>query len=711
MEVGKKWTNSLVGYFIGRKPYFVNIRENLLKKWKIKGDLQVFTLNKGNLFQFSCGEDSNYVLESCDHSYGGRPLILRKWSPDTPLEKLNLTSVPIWIRLPGLPLQFWSANGISKIASYIGNPLYMDSKTAESTRLSYARCCIEVEAGTPYPEVIPIHTTKGVHNQEVQYDWKPSACKQCNNFSHSTEACPKNILQVREPKSTQVWRQVTRDLKGPPKVTESDNKDKNPEEEAQILLDSSSSAPAVQNELSKGSSSVKSLILSPSIKVQNSYMALANLNDTERGESTANDAGQNQEIPLVFFSGDFFCCQQPWIALGDFNITRFADKRWGGADPNISDMNEFNDCIEDCSLLDLRSVGQILSWNNRSRTGNLKLRRLDRALVNEEWLQVFPTSYVHYKNPGLSDHAPIIVPTSPVHNTGGKPFKFHNMWLSDTSLYEVVERAWNMKIRGNPMFKIFKKLQGTKRAIKDWNRNSFGRVDILSPQIRKTLDEIQTKVAVDPRNIRLRAEENIIQEKFNRIAKQEESLFHQKSRVNWLNLGDSNTEFFHSAMSMRRNQNQIQGIEDQNGEICTEPQGIADILVNHFSCLLNHNIPMIGDLPEPKHKLSSADAQDLIKLFSAEEIKEVVFKCDGNRAPGPDGFNGAFFKHFWYLIGEEVTEAIQYFFRSGNLLPAFNTTFIALIPKCSGTSSLTNSDPSPCATSSIKSQPSLWLID
>ncbi|XP_077222164.1 uncharacterized protein LOC143856008 [Tasmannia lanceolata] len=140
-------------------------------------------------------------------------------------------------------------------------------------------------------------------------------------------------------------------------------------------------------------------------------------------------------------------------------------------------------------------------------------------------------------------------------------------------------------------------------------------------------------------------------------------------------------------MSMRRNQNQIQAIEDENGDFCTEPKGIADILVKHFSCLLNHNSPMIGDLPAPQYTLAPDDAHGLVRTFQDEEIKEVVFKCEGNRAPGPDGFNGVFFKHFWYLIGDEVVEAIHYFFRSGNLLPAFNTTFIALIPKCSGASS------------------------
>ncbi|XP_077226480.1 uncharacterized protein LOC143888946 [Tasmannia lanceolata] len=121
-------------------------------------------------------------------------------------------------------------------------------------------------------------------------------------------------------------------------------------------------------------------------------------------------------------------------------------------------------------------------------------------------------------------------------------------------------------------------------------------------------------------------------------------------------------------MSLRRNQNQIQAIEDQNGEICTESQGIADILVNHFSCLLNHNISMIGDLPEPQYKLSSDEAHDLVKPFGAEEIKEVVFNCDGNRAPGPNGFNGAFFKQFWYLIGGEIVSPHQSAFIKDRLI-------------------------------------------
>jgi hypothetical protein len=32
------------------------------------------------------------------------------------------------------------------------------------------------------------------------------------------------------------------------------------------------------------------------------------------------------------------------------------------------------------------------------------------------------------------------------------------------------------------------------------------------------------------------------------------------------------------------------------------------------------------------------------------EIEAVVKESDGNKSPGPDGFNFGFVKEFWYLI-------------------------------------------------------------
>lgn len=49
--------------------------------------------------------------------------------------------------------------------------------------------------------------------------------------------------------------------------------------------------------------------------------------------------------------------------------------------------------------------------------------------------------------------------------------------------------------------------------------------------------------------------------------------------------------------------------------------------------------------------------------------------------PVPDGFNAAFFKHNWEIVGPDITEAVMSFFTSGKLLKAWNSTAISLIAK------------------------------
>ena len=61
-------------------------------------------------------------------------------------EKELLTKIPIWAQFYNVPLEYWTAQGLSYIASSIGRPLYSDSLTESLKRISYARVCIEVDS-------------------------------------------------------------------------------------------------------------------------------------------------------------------------------------------------------------------------------------------------------------------------------------------------------------------------------------------------------------------------------------------------------------------------------------------------------------------------------------------------------------------------------------------------------------------------------------
>ncbi|XP_077220979.1 uncharacterized protein LOC143854759 [Tasmannia lanceolata] len=152
----------------------MNLKDNLTRKWKLKGEMHLMALHKGfYLFKFSCPEDCLSVLETENHSYAGKPLIIKRWTPKALLDQGKITKVPIWIKFPGLPLEFWNQNGISKIASLIGTPLYMDSHIAECTRLSFARLCVEIQIGAKLPDSVIIETPEGTNLKKSSTNGNP----------------------------------------------------------------------------------------------------------------------------------------------------------------------------------------------------------------------------------------------------------------------------------------------------------------------------------------------------------------------------------------------------------------------------------------------------------------------------------------------------------------------------------------------------------
>lgn len=79
--------------------------------------------------------------------------------------------------------------------------------------------------------------------------------------------------------------------------------------------------------------------------------------------------------------------------------------------------------------------------------------------------------------------------------------------------------------------------------------------------------------------------------------------------------------------------------------------------------------------------LSHAEAMDLIRPFSREEVKQTVWDCDSFKNPGPDGINFGFMKDFWVDLKEDNWCFVSEFHQNSKLAKGLNCTFIALIPK------------------------------
>ena len=82
--------------------------------------------------------------------------------------------------------------------------------------------------------------------------------------------------------------------------------------------------------------------------------------------------------------------------------------------------------------------------------------------------------------------------------------------------------------------------------------------------------------------------------------------------------------------------------------------------------------------------ISDKDAIWLERPFDEDEIAIVVQGCNGDKAPGLDGFSLAFFQHCWSIVRIYMLAICNEFHEHCQFEQSLNTTFVSLIPKKHG---------------------------
>lgn len=100
--------------------------------------------------------------------------------------------------------------------------------------------------------------------------------------------------------------------------------------------------------------------------------------------------------------------------------------------------------------------------------------------------------------------------------------------------------------------------------------------------------------------------------------------------------------------------------------------------------------------------ITEEDNDLLKKIPFSDEIKETLFHMHDLKAPSPDGFPALFYKEFWPMVGDAVTNAILSFFTNGCLPREANSSLIVLIPKSANPTTANNFHPIASAMSYIR---------
>ncbi|GAV92218.1 DUF4283 domain-containing protein, partial [Cephalotus follicularis] len=121
----KEWENSIVAFLVGKKLPGKNVKEILTRKWGSVGSFSFHVAGSGVfMIKFDSGQARDWVLANGPWDVWGYHLALRPWRKDMSFEVGDCRSMPVWVKLRNVPVQYWNKVGLSYIASVLGKPLH-----------------------------------------------------------------------------------------------------------------------------------------------------------------------------------------------------------------------------------------------------------------------------------------------------------------------------------------------------------------------------------------------------------------------------------------------------------------------------------------------------------------------------------------------------------------------------------------------------------
>ncbi|XP_010554501.1 PREDICTED: uncharacterized protein LOC104824202 [Tarenaya hassleriana] len=253
--------------------------------------------------------------------------------------------------------------------------------------------------------------------------------------------------------------------------------------------------------------------------------------------------------------------------------------------------------------------GSMFTWCNNQTDDPLSVK-LDRAMGNTKWREAYPNAFAEFAPPGHSDHTPCLI-----------------------------------RFPDTPR-QLCSSLKQLKRPLRALNSKRFSQLSQRVQEAQICLSRTQDRVLNTP-TPELIAEEKSQRQNYMILAAAEERFYRQRSRIQWLRMGDKNTAYFHRCTSSRIARNHIHYLEDENGNRLTTLTQIKAHVVSFYTGLLgvrdtSVRVPSIAWLQEliPYRWSGSLD---LDAIPTDEDIKNTFFSLPDNKAPGPDGYPKEFY--------------------------------------------------------------------
>lgn len=324
----------------------------------------------------------------------------------------------------------------------------------------------------------------------------------------------------------------------------------------------------------------------------------------------------------------------------------------------------------------MRSSGNPLSWVGKRDKVWVQCR-LDRCFGNDAWYRLFPRSHVEYMAMYGSDHRPLRVGFALENDAESRGrFYFDSRMVGKEGVEDAIKKGWCKDMSGRRV-SILESIANCRRELSRWKKRSTSNAKVNIQRLQVELEKEICKR--HPNEVLMKN----IKIELGKAYREEEDFWRQKCREHWLREGDRNTSFFHNCVKRRKAKNRVLMLKDVQGTEHFSEGAKGHIATEFYRDLFMSSNP--HDLESLfagfSERITSEMNDMLCQEVTSEDICKAAFAIRGKSAPGEDGFTGVFYQKYWHIVGEQLIEEIQGFFRSSIVPPGWNHTYLSLLPK------------------------------
>lgn len=197
LETSDLWKDHVVAHFHGRMPPAGKIIADLNPVWGKFGKITVRTVSATCcLIYIPSVQTREWVLQVGYWQADRCAFSVYPWSSDGNLAAQELLFAPTWAVLKNVPPQLYSLDGISVVASGIGDPLHTEKSRLDPYHFGDTKVKVEIDLSQTPPEVVEVRDSQGNSVRiNVEYPSLPPKCINYGKFGHLINRCHKPLMK------------------------------------------------------------------------------------------------------------------------------------------------------------------------------------------------------------------------------------------------------------------------------------------------------------------------------------------------------------------------------------------------------------------------------------------------------------------------------------------------------------------------------------